>query len=101
MNDEVSIDKSVGKNMTDNRRKWHWSKDIATLATIVSILAVLGGGLAWFGHQEGVLATHTNQITELKESVKENKTDTNKKLDEISKKQDQLLDYLLNNKKGK
>ena len=100
MNDEVSIDKSVGKNMTDNRRKWFWSKDLATILTVLSILSILAGVLCWFGHQESVIATHTTQITEIKEAVKENKSDTVKRLENIEKKQDDLMNFLMKNKRN-
>ena len=88
-----------GVKMINDKRKWHWTKDLTTLAAIIGIVATLGGGLAWFGHQESEIATHTTQITEIREAVKENKSDTVKRLENIEKKQDDLMTFLMNNKR--
>lgn len=72
----------------------------SNFSNIVYATVIIFSVVTWFLHLESAVAVQGNQISNIQDVMKQDKAFTDKRLDSIENKQDQIL-YLLINKNSK
>lgn len=89
-------------NKTDmlkpSRRNWHWDKSV-NLSHLLYALVIICGLLSWLSKIESNLSVHTSQISEIKETIKNDREATDKHLDRLEDKIDKMLNYQMKSSK--